>query len=210
MVKKYISVDINDERMSKIAEILANKTAKKILNLLAEKELSESDIANELGIAINTVEYNLKKLMEAGLVEKATNYFWSTRGKRIVLYRASNKKIIISPKTKFGGLLASVIGGGFILGGLKIFVNYLGNQTFSGIGFENRMLEQVSDKAITSAPELGRGVSSIVDFNNVGDLLYSVPKINIFQDIWIWIFIGFILGAVWSFFYRKMKGGINN
>jgi hypothetical protein len=148
--------------------------------------------------------------MEAGLVEKATNYFWSTRGKRIVLYRASNKKIIISPKTKFGGLLASVIGGGFILGGLKIFVNYLGNQTFSGIGFENRMLEQVSDKAITSAPELGRGVSSIVDFNNVGDLLYSVPKINIFQDIWIWIFIGFILGAVWSFFYRKMKGGINN
>lgn len=95
---------LEGEESKKIGEILGNENCKKILNLLAEKELSESDLARELGIKTNTLEYNLKKLISLKLVEKV-NHFWSIRGKKIPIYRAANKHIMISPKIKTKGFL---------------------------------------------------------------------------------------------------------
>jgi len=98
---KFIMMNMNDERSKKIAEILGNKTCKKILDYLSEKnDASEKDISDALNIPINTAEYNLKKLIEAGLVEKTKNFFWSAKGKKIPLYRLARKHIVISPSSK--------------------------------------------------------------------------------------------------------------
>ena len=99
MADKYINVDLDDPRTSNIGEVISNPSCKKILGLLAEKEMSESDIAQTLKIPLNTVGYNIKKLIDSGLIEKSKNYFWSVKGKRISTYRVSNKKIVISPKS---------------------------------------------------------------------------------------------------------------
>src|SRR3989338_6671681 len=98
MSDKYINFDIDDPRASSIAEAMSNKTSKKILSLLAEKEMSESDIASELTMPLNTVGYNIDKLLKAGLIEKTKTYFLSSKGKKIPTYKISNKKILISPK----------------------------------------------------------------------------------------------------------------
>jgi len=98
---KFIMMNLDDARSKKVAEAISNPTCKKILDYLAENnEKSEEDISNELGIPINTVEYNLKKLLEAGLIDKTKNFFWSKRGKKINLYKLANKHIVISPKSK--------------------------------------------------------------------------------------------------------------
>ena len=98
--KKFILIGMDDKRSKKIAEVLGNKTAKKILNYLAEtKEASQQDIATDLKIPINTVDYNIKKLNKAGLVDKSKNFFWSKKGKRIIMYKAAKKHIVISPKS---------------------------------------------------------------------------------------------------------------
>ena len=69
MDDKFIMMNLDDERSKKVAEVLGNKTCKKILDHLSEtKEASEKDIADALGIPINTTEYNLKKLIGVGLV----------------------------------------------------------------------------------------------------------------------------------------------
>ncbi|MBI3623574.1 beta-propeller domain-containing protein [Candidatus Pacearchaeota archaeon] len=99
--EKFIMMNIDDERSKKVAEAISNPTCKKILNYIAEnKEKSEEDIAKDLGMPINTVEYNLKKLLESGLVEKSKNFFWSKRGKKINLYKPANRHIVISPKKR--------------------------------------------------------------------------------------------------------------
>ncbi len=99
--KKFILMNLNDERSKKVAEVLKSETCKKILDYLAEnKEKSEEDIANDLEMPINTVEYNLKKLLESGLIEKAKKFYWSKRGKKIILYKPANRHIVISPKRK--------------------------------------------------------------------------------------------------------------
>ncbi|MGV8152355.1 MAG: beta-propeller domain-containing protein [Candidatus Nanoarchaeia archaeon] len=98
---KFILIDINDERSKTIAEILGNKTSKAILDYLSEtKEASEQDIAKALSMPINTVEYNLNKLIKSGLVEKAKNFFWSVKGRKIDMFKLAKKHIIISPKSK--------------------------------------------------------------------------------------------------------------
>jgi len=97
---KFILMGIDDA--DDVADALRSKTAKKILDFLAdEKEASEKDIADGLGMPINTVEYNLKKLIKAGFVKKSKNFFWSVKGKKIEVYKLAKKHIIISPnKTK--------------------------------------------------------------------------------------------------------------
>ncbi len=101
MDDKFILMGLNDEKAGYVAEVLKNKTCKKILDFLAEtKEASEKDISRILEMPINTVEYNLKKLVKSGLVVKAKNFFWSVKGRKILMYKLARKDIIISPNKK--------------------------------------------------------------------------------------------------------------
>lgn len=108
---KFILISMEDDRAKKIAEVLGNKTSKKIIDTLAESsELSEKDISDKLGLPINTVEYNLKKLVSCEIVEKTKTFFWSKKGKKIPTYKLSNKSIVISPKSsKISSKLKSLL-----------------------------------------------------------------------------------------------------
>jgi inhibitor of cysteine peptidase len=98
---KFIMFGLDDERSKDVADVLGNKTCKKIIDYLAEnKEASEKDISDALKIPMNTTEYNLNKLIKSGLVEKTKNFFWSIKGKKIDMYKLANKHIVISPKSK--------------------------------------------------------------------------------------------------------------
>lgn len=94
----YMLVSLDDEKSKNIAEIVSSKTSRKIINYLAGKEASQKDLSDALNVPLNTIEYNIKKLLSSGFIEKAKNFFWSKKGKKIVMYKLSNKSIIISPK----------------------------------------------------------------------------------------------------------------
>ncbi|HLD37728.1 MAG TPA: helix-turn-helix domain-containing protein [Candidatus Nanoarchaeia archaeon] len=98
MAEKYMLFNLDDEKAKKLGEIISNTTARRIVNFLAETEASESDIARQLNIPLNTVEYNINKLLEAGIIEKSRNFFWSAKGKKIDMLKVANKLIVISPK----------------------------------------------------------------------------------------------------------------
>jgi DNA-binding transcriptional ArsR family regulator len=123
MEKQYMMFDINDSRAALIAEVLGNKTCTKILSMLSEKEMSEGDLTKELKLPSNTVHYNVQKLVSAGFVEASTKFFWSTKGKKIVMYKISNKKVIISPKTSFKGILPALLGTGVVAFLVKLFAS---------------------------------------------------------------------------------------
>jgi DNA-binding transcriptional ArsR family regulator len=108
---KFILISMEDDRAKKIAEVLGNKTSKKIIDVLAESsELSEKDISDKIGLPINTVEYNLKKLVSCEIVEKTKIFFWSKKGKKIPTYKLSNKSIVISPRSsKISSKLKSLL-----------------------------------------------------------------------------------------------------
>jgi DNA-binding transcriptional ArsR family regulator len=211
MVEKFIELNLNDERAGKVAEILSNKTAKKILSIIAEKELTESDIAKELQMPLNTIDYNIKKLLEAGLIEKSKNFFWSVKGRKIETYKLANKKIIISTKPRFSGLISSVLIFGAIGFATSVFSNiFSASKKIYSSGILNvpqaDMIEILSSKStdlISNAPMAGETASAALSNTifNFSSLFYnSIP----------WIIFGVLVGILIFFIYKKsklLKGG---
>ena len=96
--EKYLLVNLEDEHSKKVAESIANKTARKILDYLSSKEeAGAEEISKELQFPLSTIDYNLKNLKKAGLIE-TKHFIWSNRGKKIILYKVAKKFIIIAPK----------------------------------------------------------------------------------------------------------------
>lgn len=199
-------MNLNDEKSVKVAEAIANKTCKKILSILADKELSETEIAAIIKIPINTVDYNIKKLLEAGLIEKSKSFFWSVKGRKIETYRLSNKKIIISTKTSFGGLISSIV----IFGSLGLAANVFRNifsyskTMTSSINLVSDMgVEKISSGSLARVPEVVQESAGLIAYNNIFNFS------SLFNNAWIWIVLGIVFGVFAYFIFNKLKGGLN-
>jgi predicted transcriptional regulator len=108
--ENFILVSLEDSKSKEISEILGSKTCKKIIGYLSEnKEASQKDLSDNLNIPMNTLDYNIKKLLSSGFVQKRKNFFWSKKGKKIVMYEISNKSIVISPKKSASEKIKSII-----------------------------------------------------------------------------------------------------
>jgi DNA-binding transcriptional ArsR family regulator len=189
MTEKYLLFSLEDEKTKKIAEILSSPICKKILDLLSEKELTEKEISLQLKIPLNTAEYNLKKLIDVKLVE-SVSHFWSIKGKRMPAYKISNKKILISPKSKKTiPLVLTAILAGFASIGLR-------SLTFSKNAIPERLPEALnsisSDLSIKAT--MASQSSSLIANNSI-----------------IWFICGVIIFiAVYfltKYFIKKLKGG---
>jgi DNA-binding transcriptional ArsR family regulator len=186
MAKKYIMISMEDERAGKIAEILGNKSSKKIIDFLSEKnEASEKEISDKLKMPINTVEYNLNKLMHVELIEKTKNFFWSQKGKKIPMYKLSNKSIIISPKRRISSRIKSILSVAVISGVLALIVRQLTiNETV------NRALDHTGNLAEQYAPSVASGAAKLA--SDVQTSVFSLAQI----PIWIWFWLGTVVALV--------------
>ena len=102
MVKeKFLLVSLNESKSKQLAQAISNESCRKILDYLADKEASESELASKLNIPISTVHYNLQQLQKGGLVV-VEEYHYSEKGKEVNHYKLANKYIIIAPKSTYG------------------------------------------------------------------------------------------------------------
>ncbi len=183
MPKSSILIDLDDPRTEEIAEAISNKTSKSILGIIAEQEMTETEIAEKLKIPLNTIDYNVKKLENAGLIEKAKTFSWSQKGKAVYKYKVSNKKIIISPKSLSKGVIPAFFITLFIALGLKIFSEY----------------QQTSDLA-ESSPASTAGI-----MQKAAAASSPIPLFVLNQS-WLWFLLGGIIAlAVFLFWSRKLK-----
>lgn len=157
--EKFILVSLKEEESKKLAQILANDTSRKILEFLAEKETTESELAQNLNIPISTIHYNLQALLKGRLVE-AEEYHYSEKGKEVLHYKLANKYIIIAPKSTFGireklrkilpvGIIA------FIGSSLLYFYDFI-QKPFSG-----KLMADAPQEMITKS--LARGSETLVE-----------------------------------------------
>ena len=95
MNNNFLLISLEEKKAKKIAEAINNETSRKILDALAKKDHTESELSKELGIAISTIHYNLKQLMEANLIV-VDEFHYSSKGKEVNHYKLANKYIILS------------------------------------------------------------------------------------------------------------------
>ncbi|MBS3141996.1 helix-turn-helix transcriptional regulator [Candidatus Woesearchaeota archaeon] len=98
---KLLLISLQEGQAKKIAQVISNDTCRKLLDTLADKEETETELAQKLGIPLSTVHYNLQQLMEAGLIISET-FHYSVKGKEVAHYKLANKYIIIAPQSTWG------------------------------------------------------------------------------------------------------------
>lgn len=100
MKQNVLVVNLGEKQTKQLASVLSNKTSEKILNALAEKEYTESDLAKKLSIPLSTIHYNIQQLVKAGLVH-SEEYSYSKKGREINYYKLASKYIVIAPQQSF-------------------------------------------------------------------------------------------------------------
>ena len=91
--EKLLILQLSDDSR-KISRILSNEISIRILKLLDRKSMSASDIADELGVRLNTLKYNLDSLLEVELI-RVRQVKWSRKGREIKVYETVGKTIIL-------------------------------------------------------------------------------------------------------------------
>ena len=99
--QSFLLVSLQEDKAKKLAQVVTNDSCRKILDYLADKEATETELAEKLGLPMSTVHYNLSQLVEAGLI-LADEFHYSKKGKEVNHYKLANKYIIIAPKSTFG------------------------------------------------------------------------------------------------------------
>lgn len=94
--ESFILVNLKEGKSKKLAQVISNETSRKILDFLAKREATETEIAKELSLPISTVHYSLVHLKEVNLVQ-CDEFHYSQKGKVVEHYKLSNKMVIIAP-----------------------------------------------------------------------------------------------------------------
>lgn len=181
---KFMLISLDDERSKSVAEVLSSATCKKIINHLAEnKEASQKDISDAVGIPLNTVEYNINKLLNSGFIQKRKNFFWSKKGKKIVMYELSNKSIIISHKKKVSDKVKSIVPA-FILTAVGTFSIWV----YEKIKLASNIVTSVNG----GVSEESSGV--ILDASKASDVITPETILTPMQTpLWAWFLLGSLI-----------------
>jgi len=142
---------------------------------------------------LNTIGYNIDKLMDAGLIEETKGFLWSVKGKRIMKYRVSNKRIIISPKSLSKGVIPAVLITALVSLGIKMF-------------YDNRVVQTLADSGKSEVVQSGGGVASsaatsvgmeaakvaVPAVSSANGAIISVAQSN----VWAWFFLGALMALL--------------
>lgn len=111
----FLLVSLDDEKAKKLVNVISSDTARKVLDTLTAGSMTETQLAEKLGVPLSTIHYNLKQLAAGGLVE-TSEFHYSSRGREVTHYSLARKYIIIAPKSdeklfsKFKNLLPALVG----------------------------------------------------------------------------------------------------
>lgn len=97
MAENVLVLEPGDERAQKIAKAIGSPTAGEILQLLAEKPQSLSDITDRLSLPMNTAKYHVENLLDAGVVTVADTKY-SVKGRTVKIYTLTDQLLIVAPR----------------------------------------------------------------------------------------------------------------
>jgi len=97
MADNVVVLEPGDIRAQKIAKAMGSPTAGDILQLLAEKPQSLSDITERLSLPMNTAKYHIENLIDAGVIAVADTRY-SVKGRTVKIYSLTDQLLIVAPR----------------------------------------------------------------------------------------------------------------
>ena len=198
--KNFLLLSLEDTKIKKVSNVISNDSCRKILDYLANKEATESELAEKLQLPISTVHYNLQQLMETGLIS-AEEFHYSKKGKEISHYKLANKYIIIAPKSTFGikEKLKSILPVALIAAGAAGTIQFLDNYFSSQALMPQELIAAKSMAADTVAEAAPALMSQAAE--------QTAP--SLFQNVALWFFIGALFALLVYFIISVFRKNVD-
>jgi len=176
-----------DESSKKIIEALNNDTARKILEVLSEEALSTSQIAEKLNLPLTTVQYNVKKLLEAKLIKVKFKRF-SEKRREVEYYEPSKKLIVILPERMEVKRAIEVLKKALYVACVLMLAGGVGMLIQGFLG------EVSLPTKAARTPEIALGTTAVKEF--IINQLLSNP--------WLWMLGGAVITLLFTYAWRKL------
>jgi DNA-binding transcriptional ArsR family regulator len=159
MADDVVILEPGDERAQKISKAMGSQTASDILQLLAEKQKSLTEITEQLAIPLTTAKYHIENLLDAGLISVAETRY-SVKGREIKIYCLTNQLLIVAPRTsnvrslllKYASLFCIVLLGTLALSLISPLITGTGTVMNAPSALQvNRETEIITTKAVTES-----------------------------------------------------------
>ncbi len=168
--KKLIITPL-DESTKKISQVLANDTCRVILDVVSSEALSSSQISEKLKMPLTTIDYNVKKLAEVGLIT-IHHRKWSSKGKKVNYYAPAEKFILIAPKAPTAQIFKTLKTLLPVVLGLAVISGVL---EFAFAGFRRAFSAKASFLAETAVSQVAVGRSGNIS-GNVTTTVSTITK----------------------------------
>jgi DNA-binding transcriptional ArsR family regulator len=214
--KSFLLVSLKENKAKKLAEVISNKTCRKILDYLAEKkDATESQMSKDMAIPISTVHYNMKALVDAKLV-KSDEYHYSSKGKEVSHYRLANQYVIIAPegekhmiREKLKSIIPTALIMGFAASVIKMFSTGLGAAKSAAAPMMLRTMEagvaqeaayevakSAADEAVVAGASGAMDNAAQAVPPAVQHVAERAPEVtSAVPEIALWFFIGAVAGV---------------
>jgi DNA-binding transcriptional ArsR family regulator len=182
--ESFMLVSLREDKAKKLAQVISNPTCIKILDYLAGRDSTETQIAKDLKVPLSTVHYNLQQLVDAKLVI-IEEFHYSEKGREVNHYKLANKYIIIAPQDdpSFLANLKKYLPIAVITVGMAVVLKTM--QAFTGTAStaESSMMKSVP--ADTIAPDAAPMARAFVE-ESVQDsaLMMTAPAEELFLPWW--------------------------
>jgi len=205
MNNNFLLISLEEKGTKKIAEAINNDTGRKILDYLAKKECTESELSEELHIPISTVHYNLKQLVDANLVI-VDEFHYSKKGKEINHYKLANKYIIIAPKqtdSKFMDALQKILPLTVItaIAGGVLLLSRVGLSIFSSTRRSAMFIAPMSADAESSQVMLTTASRSM----DAAPKALEISRPFLQSEMITWFFVGALSIIIIYFIYEMIR-----
>jgi len=202
--ENFILVSLDDPQTRQLATTISNESCKKILNYLATKDATETELTERLFIPLSTVHYNLQQLQKAGLVV-SEQFHYSAKGREVNHYKLANKYVIIAPKSTYGlkeklkGILPVAFISIFVAGAIHIisYSQYLFSQKAVSLGSEMAAVEPARALAKSMAEAAPLAAGETIKTSLLSNMPISVWfLIGAFFAISLYIILGYIINRI--------------
>jgi len=143
---KLLVIPLGEESKT-ITQTISNDTAMRILDLLAETPLSTSAIAKRLDIPLTTAQYNMEKLIEAGLA-KVDKTKYSEKGREVKLYAPARRFIVIVPEKTTGQAVMEALKKYLVLVPIALAASFIVEYLSSANNFISKGVETPADRTL--------------------------------------------------------------
>lgn len=99
--EKFVVVPLGRDS-KRIGQVIGSESCRKILDSLTSQPASTSQLAERLGLALTTVQYDVERLLEAGLI-RVERVARTEKMREMKIYGPVRKLIVVVPEKLAGG-----------------------------------------------------------------------------------------------------------